>query len=293
MPELPEVETIVRSLRHSGRGERSVLGMTIEHAEVYWARTIQTPSSVEFIARIKGQSVGEINRRGKYLLIKLSTDYLIIHLRMSGDLHVEPIADENGKPMPPRKHDRAAIFFEQGYRLSFEDTRKFGRMWLVRNPNEVIGDLGPEPLDPSLTEEMFFQLLHANRRQLKPLLLDQTFLAGLGNIYTDEALHLAHLHPLKASDSVSAPEAAHLLAAIRSVLLMGIETNGASIDWVYRGGSFQNKLQVYGRENEPCFTCGHPVEKIIVGQRGTHFCPVCQPFGQKPEKPTVLPASSN
>jgi formamidopyrimidine-DNA glycosylase len=197
---------------------------------------------------------------------------------MSGDLRVEEHMDAMGRVIPPRKHDRAALVLDENLRLSFEDTRKFGRIWLVQDVDEVVGRLGPEPLNPEFTPEIFYQHLLSFKRQLKPLLLDQTFLAGMGNIYTDEALHRAHLHPLLKADMLSEMQAAELLWAIRYVLLKGIETNGASIDWVYRGGSFQNTFQVYGRSKQACYTCGHSIEKISVGQRGTHFCPYCQPY---------------
>jgi len=160
--------------------------------------------------------------------------------------------------------------------LVLNDTRKFGRVWLVTDPQEVIGGLGPEPFDPSFTVQMLYELLHGRRRQMKPLLLDQHFIAGLGNIYTDEALHFSQVHPLRLSDTISVSEAEKLLYAIRTVLQSGIEHNGASIDWVYRGGSFQNHFRVYDRAGQPCPACGTPIQRIVVGQRGTHFCPTCQ-----------------
>lgn len=277
MPELPEVETIARSLRTTGPRETGIVGMRIQRAELYWRRTLHTPTAEEFLERIRGQQVVNVGRRGKFLQLHLSSDYLFIHLRMSGDIRVEPRIDENGRPLPARHHDRAALFFQEPWRLTFEDARKFGRMWLTANPAEVTGHLGPEPLELSLTPELFYTRLQRVKRQLKPLLLDQTFLAGMGNIYTDEALFRARLHPLTPSNWLSAEQAARLLAAIRYVLQKGIETNGASIDWVYRGGSFQNTFQVYGRAKQPCYTCGYAIQKMAVGQRGTHFCPVCQP----------------
>jgi formamidopyrimidine-DNA glycosylase len=150
-------------------------------------------------------------------------------------------------------------------------------MWLVGQPESVLKNLGPEPLDPHLTVEQLHRMLTAVHRQLKPLLLDQGFLAGLGNIYTDEALHLAKIHPLQSSDSLTLDQAGQLLFAIRQVLEEGIRRNGASIDWVYRGGDFQNSFRVYQRTGQPCPECGTPVARIVVGQRGTHFCPTCQP----------------
>jgi formamidopyrimidine-DNA glycosylase len=160
--------------------------------------------------------------------------------------------------------------------LVFNDTRKFGRVWLVRDPDEVLSGLGPEPLGDEFTAQTLYAGLQSRRRQLKPLLLDQSFLAGMGNIYTDEALHMARLHPLAPSDSVDLEQARALWGAIRSVLQEGIRRNGASIDWVYRGGEFQNYFRVYDREGQPCPVCGTAIERLVVGQRGTHVCPHCQ-----------------
>ncbi|MEW5891502.1 MAG: DNA-formamidopyrimidine glycosylase, partial [Pseudomonadota bacterium] len=196
--------------------------------------------------------------------------HLLIHLRMSGDLLLRDSTTE------PEPHDRLLLKLSGGKSLAFNDTRKFGRVWLTAQPEEVLGKLGPEPLGADFTAEWLYHALHAKRRQIKPLLLDQTFLAGLGNIYTDEALHLARLHPLRLSDSVSRQQAEALHEAIQSVLREGIRRNGASIDWVYRGGEFQNYFRVYDRAGEPCKVCGTKIERITVGQRGTHFCPNCQ-----------------
>jgi formamidopyrimidine-DNA glycosylase len=161
----------------------------------------------------------------------------------------------------------------------FNDTRKFGRVWLVRDPNEVVGGLGPEPLSEEFTSQALYESLQSRRRQLKPLLLDQSFLAGLGNIYTDEALHRARLHPLTVSDSVNREQAQALWDAIREVLQEGLRRNGASIDWVYRGGEFQNYFRVYDREGQPCPVCGTMILRLVIGQRGTHVCPGCQRIG--------------
>ncbi|RPH55898.1 MAG: formamidopyrimidine-DNA glycosylase, partial [Chloroflexi bacterium] len=160
--------------------------------------------------------------------------------------------------------------------LVFNDTRKFGRIWLVDDPDQVIGRLGPEPFDPAFTAQTLYEALRQRRRQVKPLLLDQSFLAGLGNIYTDEALHLSGVHPQRVSDTISVDEAERLFRAVRTVLQLGIEHNGASIDWVYRGGNFQNHFRVYDRAGQPCPVCGTPIQRMTVSQRGTHFCPTCQ-----------------
>lgn len=282
MPELPEVETIVRALQNGGRESPPLVGRVIREAEIHWQRSLATPRPEIFLQKIRHQAVQRLGRRGKFILIHLNGPTLLVHLRMSGDLRLEPAADEAGRPLPPRPHDRLIFHLTDGWRLAFNDPRKFGRIWLADDPQAVLNGLGPEPLDEALTPPLFYQRLRRFRRQLKPLLLDQSFLAGLGNIYTDEALHLARLHPLTPSHLLSEEEAARLLAAIRSVLQEGIRRNGASIDWVYRGGSFQNYFRVYGRSGEPCPQCGTPVARLLVGQRGTHFCPACQPLKVAP-----------
>ena len=277
MPELPEVETIARGLRDgTGDYQISILGCTVTGLHVLWARTLATPKPKEFRKQVVGQTIQYLSRRGKFLVFSLTDYTLLIHLRMSGDLRVEGARDEMGKPRPFEKHDRLALEFNNGQRLVFNDTRKFGRAWLVKDSTEVLGGLGPEPLDNELTPGAFFDMLHSRKRQLKPLLMDQHFLAGLGNIYTDEALHLARLHPLAPSRQISKEESNSLLEAIREVLGEGIRRNGASIDWVYRGGDFQNHFHVYGRAGSPCPNCGTPIERLVVGQWGTHICPHCQ-----------------
>lgn len=273
MPELPEVETIVRALQHGGRGCQPLPGRQVESAHLLWGRTLAEPSETEFLRRLPGQTVQRLSRRAKLIQIHLDRDTLLIHLRMSGDLRVEPISTD------VQKHDRLLLNFTDGLRLAFNDTRKFGRAWLTDNPAALTASLGPEPLDEQFTAADLFARLQTSQRAIKPLLLDQTFLAGLGNIYTDEALHLAGLHPLTPAKRLDESAAVRLLQAIRATLQEGIRRNGASIDWVYRGGDFQNYFRVYGRSGQPCPVCGTPVERIVVGQRSTHFCPICQPQG--------------
>lgn len=298
MPELPEVETVARNLRDGHPREPShdapqpengykvrepraeyltpppsavsIVGKTITGAQVLWPRTLAEPDAPTFYNQITGQQVEDVGRRAKYLILHLTKQKLIIHLRMSGDILVTP------REQPIAPHDRLTLTLDDQYRLAFNDTRKFGRVWLVDDPATLFGDLGPEPLSDEFTPEWLYTALQRKNRQLKPLLLDQSFLAGLGNIYTDEALHRAGLHPLTPSGSVSASQAARLWATIRRVLEDGIRHNGSSIDWVYRGGGFQNYFQVYGRGGQACYTCGTPIVRIVVGQRGTHFCPHCQ-----------------
>ncbi len=274
MPELPEVETIVRALRLGGRGGSSILKNTVESANVLWSKTLAAPTIDEFHARIAGCTIIAITRRGKYINIQFDRGYLLIHLRMSGDLRVIPSIDELLLP-----HDRFILNFTNGSRLVFNDARKFGRVWNLDDPAGIFARLGFEPFDPSLTADLFFINLHRKKKSIKSLLLDQSFLAGLGNIYTDESLHLAGIHPLRLSNSLSENESGRLLNAIRETLSEGIKRNGASIDWVYRGGDFQNSFRVYQLTGKPCPICGTTIERIVAGQRGTHFCPRCQPKG--------------
>ena len=272
MPELPEVETIARILRLGGREQPALVGRRILGANLLWERTLAEPSSAEFVPRLTGQVIKDIGRRGKFLYFRLTRDWLLYHLRMSGDLLVRPART------PRETHDRLVLELDDDIQLVFNDARKFGRVWLVDEVDRVVGSLGPEPLDEGLTAESLFSRLHATHRQIKPLLLDQTFLAGLGNIYVDEALNLAKLHPLTPANRLTMEQAGRLLESIRTILRDGIARNGASIDWVYRGGDFQNYFRVYQRTGEPCPECGTPIARIVVGQRGTHFCPQCQPF---------------
>ena len=266
MPELPEIETFSRNLRPDLVGRR-VVGV-----HLLWSRSLETPAPEVFQVQLTGQTIRETGRRGKFFILTLGEGYLLMHLRMSGDLRME---QDVGDYEP---HDRLILSLDNGTRLAFNDTRKFGRVWLVEDPAAVLGNLGPEPLDEAFTAAVLYQKLQSCRRQLKPLLLDQSFIAGLGNIYTDESLHRARLHPLACSRSVSAEQAAALWQAIRDTLQEGIRRQGTSIDWVYRGGDFQKYLRVYQRTGQPCLQCGTPIEHILVGQRSTHYCPTCQPY---------------
>lgn len=270
MPELPEVETVARSLVSGHPEGLSVLGRRFARAQVHWKRTIATPSVRSFQQQLTGRTVTGVGRRGKFIRIDLTQGSLLVHLRMSGDLLL-------GRGTAPlSRFARVQFFFDDDLQLSFDDARKFGRIWLLDDPEEVLNALGPEPFDEALTPAVFHRMLAARNRQLKPLLLDQAFLAGLGNIYADEALWTAKLHPLQASQAVDRGAAGKLLRAIRKVLAEGIQRNGASIDWVYRGGEFQNYFRAYQQTGEPCPRCGTPISRTVVGQRGTHFCPNCQ-----------------
>lgn len=276
MPELPEVETIISRLRDGTAHHPSVLGQTITSVKIQWERIIAAPDAPAFQAALTGRTITDARRRGKYLHFPLDQGHLIGHLRMSGDMRMELRlgAKDTSRPLGP--YDQVIFNLVSPYRLVFSNIRKFGRMWYMQDPHTVLGALGPEPLAPDFTAQRLYDMLQAHARQIKPLLLDQTFIAGLGNIYTDEALFRARVHPLRTSDTLTPDEAAHLHQSIQDVLRQGIRRFGASLDWIYRGGEFQYDFNVYGRAEEPCPACGHAIERIVVGQRGTHYCPHCQ-----------------
>lgn len=270
MPELPEVETIARHLRDGWGGAPPLPGRRIESVTIRWPRHIATPSAARFRRELAGQRVLDVRRRGKYVVLPLERATLLIHLKMSGDLIVSP------PDAPPDRFDRTVFHLEGGWELRFSDARKFGKAFLLDDPQRLLAPLGPEPLEREFTPRLLGERLGARHRALKPLLLDQSFIAGLGNIYTDEALHRARLHPLRRSDTLSPSEVRALWRAIRQSLQRGLRHHGASIDWVYRGGDFQNHFRVYQRTGEPCPACGTPIARLVVGQRGTHICPACQ-----------------
>ena len=279
MPELPEVETVVRNLREP------LMGRTITGVRVGWKRTVARPSIDAFTQALPGLRIRAINRRAKYLVFELSrrssksiSDYLLIHLKMSGRLNIAP------RKEPIDKHDHVIFDLDDGRQLRFNDARKFGRVYLVADVEEVTGHLGPEPLDDTFTLAVFKQLVARRAGRLKPLLLDQTFIAGVGNIYADEALWLARLHPLRRADSLTGDEVRALYRGVRKALNDGIRSNGASFDWVYPEGSYQDEFRVYGRAGKPCRRCKRPIHRIVVGQRSTHFCAHCQPNPRRTTK---------
>lgn len=264
MPELPEVETIVRGLRGP------LVGRTFTDVVVTWPNSIKT-SIPELQNRLPGQRIEAITRRGKYLQFHLSGgDTLLLHLKMSGDLLVEPVS------VPPHPHVRTIFGLDNDHQLRFKDTRKFGRVYLVDDPADVVGKLGPEPLADDFTGEDFKALFQRRTGRLKPLLLNQEFIAGIGNIYADESCFMAGLDPRRPVDTLSSEELERLYQAIRQALNRGIVHKGASLDDVYRGGEFQNHFQVYGRADEPCLRCGSLLVRIVLGGRSTHFCSQCQ-----------------
>jgi len=269
MPELPEVETFVRALR------APLLGRAITGVRNDWPRHVVLPALDELSRRIAGRRIEAIDRRGKYLVFTLSDDEtLIIHLKMTGHLSVVP------PDTPPDPYAHTVFELDDGRELRFRDPRKFGRVYLVHDPMAVLGPLGPEPLDGDFTAEELIDRLSRRKRVLKPLLLDQTFIAGIGNIYADEALFYAGIRPTRRSDTLTAEEMAALHAAIRRVLALGIDREGASISTYVKAdgemGQMQNEVAVFRRTGQSCYTCGGPIERIVLGGRSTHFCPNCQ-----------------
>jgi formamidopyrimidine-DNA glycosylase len=274
MPELPEVETIARDLNAAG-----LAGKTLTCARVYWDRTIAEPSVPEFCRLIEKKQIVAVGRRGKFLVIDFAGGgNLLIHLRMSGRLHLVPAGTER------LAHEHVVFAFEDSSELRFHDTRKFGRVYLIADAKRILGRLGPEPLDPLFTPRILFEGMRKRSRRVKPLLLDQGFVAGLGNIYADEALWEAQIHPRRLSDSLSAAEVRALHGAIRRVLRRGIKNLGTSLGTgkanfysvARRSGRNRDELKVFRRTGEPCPRCAAPVQRIIVGQRSTHICPHCQ-----------------
>lgn len=269
MPELPEVETAVRALRPL------VIGRTITGFRCQWPRHIDRPAIETFGQRIVGRTIQDVARRGKYLLFSLDGDlFLIVHLRMTG--HLAVVDAER----PIDKHMHTIFELDSGEELRFRDPRKFGRVYLVEDTQDVVGKLGPEPLDSSFTPAQLQSILSGRKRILKPFLLDQTFIAGIGNIYADEALFHARLLPTRSTDSLTAQEIEALHEGIQKVLWEGIAREGASISNYVKPngekGDMQNAVQVFRRTGESCYRCQGTVRRMIIGGRSTHFCPGCQ-----------------
>jgi formamidopyrimidine-DNA glycosylase len=272
MPELPEVETVVRGLRVP------LIGHSIESMWCDWENSIGLPDLPEFEARVVGQRVTGVSRRAKFIVIELDTDLLLVHLRMTGRLYVA----ERGSSHEDDRWVHVRFGLDGGKELRFSDARKFGKVYLTAQLDQVTGKLGPEPLEDVFTLAVFCERMTGRGKMIKALLLDQTFIAGVGNIYADEALHRAGIHPERSSDSLSAAEQAALYETVRSSLADGIDYEGASVNWYRKPdgttGSSQDHFYVYGRDGEVCKSCErHTIEKIGVAQRGTHFCPHCQP----------------
>ena len=269
MPELPEVETIRRHLEPALTGKR-IAALTVADA------TVSAQTAAELRHLTTGRDVTGLRRRGKYLIVDLDEGILVVHLRMTGQLLFE-------RPDTPRL-PRFTVEFDDGSHLHFFDVRRFGRLWGFHDEAELerfFAELGVEPLSPGFSTAHLRALLAGRRAPLKAFLLDQRRIAGVGNIYADEALFRAGLHPLRPAGSVGPRGAARLRDALVETLESGIAQAGTSVDSFVdpegAPGSFQEMLNVYQRTGEPCRRCGTPIERVVVGGRGTHFCPRCQP----------------
>jgi len=276
MPELPEVQTVVEGLI-----ENNLPGTVIAAAEVLNPRTVEGFTPEEFNQAVAGQRIARIYRRAKFIVLAFEGQGgVLIHLRMTGRLH---FIDPASRPEP---HVRLLLRLADGRILVLHDTRRFARAKVVADLEAALAYLGPEPLEPSFTVAALRRTIGKTRRQLKPLLLDQTVVAGLGNIYVDEALWEAGLHPERPADTLSDDDYKRLRNAIRVALRRGLKAKGTTLGRGLtnfysvggRRGDNDANLRVFRRDGLPCPRCHTTILRSVVGQRGTHFCPACQPW---------------
>jgi formamidopyrimidine-DNA glycosylase len=276
MPELPEVETVRRDLEALVVGRRVTSCAVASDA----ARLVQLITPDEFRRQLSGRTIAGLRRRGKYLIVDLDDGRAwVIHRRMSGNILYRLPAD------PPDDYTRAVFTLDDGHELRWTDLRKFGTMWIVEDATMVMESLGPEPLEAAFTPVVLRERAGKRSAPIKSVLLDQTVLAGMGNLYTDEALHHAKLHPLRLANKLKPDDWVRLHAGIIEALRMGIAARGSSLGTTLRDhinvdgrpGRNQETVRAYGREGEPCYACGTPMRRIKVGGRGSVFCSACQP----------------
>jgi formamidopyrimidine-DNA glycosylase len=276
MPELPEVETIRRDLHPL------VTGRTIVDAWVSpdAPKLIQRPSAADFCSAVSGRRIEDLDRRGKYFLFRLSGGVRpgalvwIVHLRMTGSLQHQ---DRN---CSGERHLRARFRLDDGSFLCYVDLRKLGMMWLVEGESHVVGKLGPEPLGDDFTPQVLRAALRRRSAPVKAVLLDQEAVAGIGNIYADEALFAAGVRPRRAARRLTLKETERLHGAIREILLGALGDRGSSfrdyVDAAGREGGHQHRVKVFRRTGQACYACGTAIKRIKVGGRSTHYCPTCQ-----------------
>jgi formamidopyrimidine-DNA glycosylase len=289
VPELPEVETVRTRLEPVLRGRR------FESVAIHDPRLVRPYEPAEVAAELEGERVAAVERRGKYLIVRFESDrVLLIHLRMTGSLR-----HSSADLLPDDPHRRAVVRLDDGSDVAYRDVRRFGT-WLVLEPGELEPYLstrvGEEPLDALFTAARLGERLQKRRAPVKAALLDQRTLAGLGNIYVDEALWRARIHPLRPAESLDRNELRRLHRAIRAALEAGIARQGSTLrDYALPdggSGSMQHEFKVYGRGGEPCDRCGTPIAKARVGGRGTWFCPHCQVEGYAATSESSRPSRS-
>ncbi|MFA6074873.1 MAG: DNA-formamidopyrimidine glycosylase [Negativicutes bacterium] len=272
MPELPEVETIRRML------EPKIIGRTINICAVYLPRMIKAPAVAEFVQQITGSTILGLTRRGKFLLLKISTGLIVIHLRMTGRLVVRALTEAADK------YRRVEFVLDNGTALTYADTRTLGTLHYFVNENEItincLKTMGPEPLTVQFSEKTLYTAFNASARTVKALLLDQSVIGGLGNIYVDEALFAARIKPDRSGKSLTKKELKALFTAINQTISKAIANCGTSfrnyVDGEGNKGHNQDELFVYGRKKQPCFSCGTPLCYGRIAGRGTHWCEHCQ-----------------
>ena len=266
MPELPEVETVASELRSL------IIGKTISRVQILWQKTWQEQNPVP----LPGQVITAIDRKGKFIIIHLSASYLVVHLRMTGQL----LFRNNGETEEESKHIQVKLFFDDASALFFKDTRKFGRIIHTGNPGPVLGHLGWDALNPDLTPDEFRKLLAQKKMNIKAFLLSQAYIAGLGNIYADESLFRAGIHPASLTHKIPVKQIGLLFETIRDVLNQAVRNMGSTIsdyrDSFGNSGKNQYFFKVYQRQGEACQQCSSLIKKTKVAGRGTHFCPKCQ-----------------
>jgi formamidopyrimidine-DNA glycosylase len=266
MPELPEVETIKNELLPH------VLGRTIQGVDIYWDKMVRQPSVKEFRSQVIGQKINGLSRRGKYLFFHLSGGaVLVMHMKMTGSLLVNP---------SDTRFARAVFYLDKGVEVHFWDPRKFGKMWLDKDTDDVVSQLGPEPLDTDFTPHALAGILKKRSAPVKSVLLDQSLIAGIGNMYADESLFEAKVHPMKPAGELTKAEINRLYDAIRTVLRKALKKKGASVrNYIRPGGqpgTAHDEFRVAHGVGKTCPRCGTAIERIVVRGRGTYLCPRCQ-----------------
>jgi formamidopyrimidine-DNA glycosylase len=269
MPELPEVETVKNQLAPH------ITGRTITKVTLLWERMVKRQDPAEFLRLVTGQKILEMTRQGKYMIVHLSSgDKLIIHLKMTGSLLLGKADSE----VP--QYTRAIIHLDDGQNVFFRDPRKFGVLNLVKDLREIEGKLGPEPLEKEFTLKYFTDGLAKRTAPVKAFILEQKFIAGVGNMYADEALFLARIDPRRASNTLKKAEIKRLFDAIKEVLLAGIKYGGASVVTYYHPdgtvGTAHQHFNVAHNQKKECHVCGGKIERVVVRGRGSYYCPKCQ-----------------